>query len=280
MRYMVKHLTILLACMLTMSWSLLPVHSEGRCIIDDAGVLTTEEYSTLEQAAEEICTANEIGIYVVFTDTMHGYSDSDFAEYTYYNHGLGWGDGKSGILLAVAVEDRYFDSFSYGAATDVFTTSELDNLNDIVLDYFRNDDWNGGAQAFLNQAASILENSDYAYYEPVYTDPPISRHLVETTPQQRKEQFLSYLPWAAIAAAVLAFIINLVRRQALNNTGIQKNAGIYQNKKLDLEVYQDYFMFRNRTVHHMPRNTSGPGGGGSGGYHSSGGMHSSGGSHF
>lgn len=280
MRYMVKHLTILLACMLTMSWSLLPVHSEGRCIIDDAGVLTTEEYSTLEQAAEEICTANEIGIYVVFTDTMHGYSDSDFAEYTYYNHGLGWGDGKSGILLAVAVEDRYFDSFSYGAATDVFTTSELDNLNDIVLDYFRNDDWNGGAQAFLNQAASILENSDYAYYEPVYTDPPISQHLVETTPQQRKEQFLSYLPWAAIAAAVLAFIINLVRRQALNNTGIQKNAGIYQNKKLDLEVYQDYFMFRNRTVHHMPRNTSGPGGGGSGGYHSSGGMHSSGGSHF
>ena len=280
MRYMVKHLTILLACMLTMSWSLLPVHSEGRCIIDDAGVLTTEEYSTLEQAAEEICTANEIGIYVVFTDTMHGYSDSDFAEYTYYNHGLGWGDGKSGILLAVAVEDRYFDSFSYGAATDVFTTSELDNLNDIVLDYFRNDDWNGGAQAFLNQAASILENSDYAYYEPVYTDPPISQHLVETTPQQRKEQFLSYLPWAAIAAAVLAFIINLVRRQALNNTGIQKHAGIYQNKKLDLEVYQDYFMFRNRTVHHMPRNTSGPGGGGSGGYHSSGGMHSSGGSHF
>ena len=280
MRYMVKHLTILLACMLTMSWSLLPVHSEGRCIIDDAGVLTTEEYSTLEQAAEEICTANEIGIYVVFTDTIHGYSDSDFAEYTYYNHGLGWGDGKSGILLAVAVEDRYFDSFSYGAATDVFTTSELDNLNDIVLDYFRNDDWNGGAQAFLNQAASILENSDYAYYEPVYTDPPISQHLVETTPQQRKEQFLSYLPWAAIAAAVLAFIINLVRRQALNNTGIQKNAGIYQNKKLDLEVYQDYFMFRNRTVHHMPRNTSGPGGGGSGGYHSSGGMHSSGGSHF
>lgn len=283
MRNMIKHLTILLACMLTMSWSLLPAHSEGSCIIDDAGVLTTEEYSTLEQAAEEICTANEIGIYVVFTDTMHGYSDSDFAEYTYYNHGLGWGDGKSGILLAVAVEDRYFDSFSYGAATDVFTTSELDNLNDIVLDYFRNNDWNGGAQAFLNQAASILENSDYAYYEPVYTDPPISQHLVETTPQQRKEQFFSYLPWAAIAAAVLAFIINLVRRQALNNTGIQKNAGIYQNKKLDLEVYQDYFMFRNRTVRHVPKppQDSGSLSGGSGAtYHSSGGMHSSGGHHF
>ena len=283
MRNMIKHLTILLACMLTMSWSLLPVHSEGSFIIDDAGVLTTEEYSTLEQAAEEICTANEIGIYVVFTDTMHGYSDSDFAEYTYYNHGLGWGDGKSGILLAVAVEDRYFDSFSYGAATDVFTTSELDNLNDIVLDYFRNNDWNGGAQAFLNQAASILENSDYAYYEPVYTDPPISQHLVETTPQQRKEQFFSYLPWAAIAAAVLAFIINLVRRQALNNTGIQKNAGIYQNKKLDLEVYQDYFMFRNRTVRHVPKppQDSGSLNGGSGAtYHSSGGMHSSGGHHF
>lgn len=283
MRNMIKHLTILLACMLTMSWSLLPVHSEGSFIIDDAGVLTTEEYSTLEQTAEEISTANEIGIYIVFTDTMHGYSDSDFAEYTYYNHGLGWGDGKSGILLAVAVEDRYFDSFSYGAATDVFTTSELDNLNDIVLDYFRNDDWNGGAQAFLNQAASILENSDYTYYEPIYTDPPISQHLVETTPQQRKEQFLSYLPWAAIAAAVLAFIINLVRRQALNNTGIQKNAGIYQNKKLDLEVYQDYFMFRNRTVRHVPKppqDSGSPSGGSGATYHSSGGMHSSGGHHF
>lgn len=163
-------------------------------IIDDAGVLTTEEYSTLEQAAEEICTANEIGIYVAFTDTLHGYSDSEFAEYTYYNHGLGWGDGKSGILLAVAVEDRYFDSFSYGAAPDVFTTSELDNLNDIVLDYFRNDDWNGGAQAFLNQGGfhsgkqrlHLLRTGLYrSTHQP---------HLVETTPRHRKEQFFSYLP--------------------------------------------------------------------------------------
>lgn len=280
MRNTVKHLSILLASILAVSCSLMPAQGEGSYIIDETGVLTSNEQTELEQAASQTAQANEIGIYVIFTDTMHGYSDSDFAEYTYYNYGLGWGKGKSGVLLAIAVEDRYFDSFSYGAATDVFTTSQLDTLNSIVLDYFRDDDWYGGASAFLNRAADIVENSNYTYYEPVYTDPPISDHLVETTPEQRKNLFLSYLPVAAIAAAALAFLINMLRKRSLNNTGLQNSAALYQDKKLDLEVYQDYFMFRNRTVHHMPRNTSGPGGGGSGGYHSSGGMHSSGGSHF
>lgn len=280
MRNTVKHLSILLASILAVSCSLMPAQGEGSYIIDETGVLTSNEQTELEQAASQTAQANEIGIYVIFTDTMHGYSDSDFAEYTYYNYGLGWGKGKSGVLLAIAVEDRYFDSFSYGAATDVFTTSQLDTLNSIVLDYFRDDDWYGGASAFLNRAADIVENSNYTYYEPVYTDPPISDHLVETTPEQRKNLFLSYLPVAAITAAALAFLINMLRKRSLNNTGLQNSAALYQDKKLDLEVYQDYFMFRNRTVHHMPRNTSGPGGGGSGGYHSSGGMHSSGGSHF
>lgn len=280
MRNTVKHLSILLASILAVSCSLMPAQGEGSYIIDETGVLTSNEQTELEQAASQTAQANEIGMYVIFTDTMHGYSDSDFAEYTYYNYGLGWGKGKSGVLLAIAVEDRYFDSFSYGAATDVFTTSQLDTLNSIVLDYFRNDDWYGGASVFLNRAADIVENSNYTYYEPVYTDPPISDHLVETTPEQRKNLFLSYLPVAAIAAAALAFLINMLRKRSLNNTGLQNSAALYQDKKLDLEVYQDYFMFRNRTVHHMPRNTSGPGGGGSGGYHSSGGMHSSGGSHF
>lgn len=280
MRNTVKHLSILLASILAVSCSLMPAQGEGSYIIDETGVLTSNEQTELEQAASQTAQANEIGMYVIFTDTMHGYSDSDFAEYTYYNYGLGWGKGKSGVLLAIAVEDRYFDSFSYGAATDVFTTSQLDTLNSIVLDYFRDDDWYGGASAFLNRAADIVENSNYTYYEPVYTDPPISDHLVETTPEQRKNLFLSYLPVAAIAAAALAFLINMLRKRSLNNTGLQNSAALYQDKKLDLEVYQDYFMFRNRTVHHMPRNTSGPGGGGSGGYHSSGGMHSSGGSHF
>ncbi len=279
MRKLRPLLLSLLIVPLLLSCTLLTVQAEGSYVIDDAGVLSSSEQNSLEQTAASISQTNEIGIYVVFTDTMHGYSDSDFAEYTYYNYGLGWGNGKSGVILAVATEDRYFDSFSYGAATDVFTTSQLDDLNNTVLDYFRNDDWAGGAEAFIGEAASIVENSDYTYYEPVYTDPAISQHLVETTPEQRKKQFISYLPWAAIAAAAMALIINLVRRSALNNTGIEKTAAIYQDKKLDLEVYQDYFMFRNRSVRHIPRSNPN-GGGGGGGYHSSGGMHSSGGSHF
>ncbi len=280
MKRTVKVLISLIILPIILSFTLLSVHGEGSYVIDDAGVLTSSEQTQLEQAAEEVAQENEIGIYVVFTDTMHGYSDSDFAEYTYYNYGLGWGNGKSGVLLAVAVEDRYFDSFSYGAATDVFTTAKLDDLNDTVLSYFADDDWAGGAEAYLDEATSIVENSNYTYYERTYTDPEINQHLVNTTPEQRRSQFLSYLPWAAIGAAVLSLIINLVRRNALNNTGIQRNAGIYQDKKLDLEVYQDYFMFRNRSVRHIPRSQPGSGGGGGGGYHSSGGMHSSGGHHF
>lgn len=254
-----------------------PVQAKAPHVIDEAGILSEDEKSELETLAQSYEDSYQIDIDVVFTKTMNGYSESSYAEYTYYNHSLGYGDGHSGVILAVAVEDRYYDTFSYGAAGDVFTTAVLDQLGNDVLPDFRDNNWADGAQTYMDSCGKILGEGQYHYYEPEYTDPEIDRRIAETTPKQRMNTFLLKLPWAALGAIALSLLINFLRRMKLRNTGLQHGAAPYATSGLNLSVSQDYFINKTRSVQHINRNNSGSGGSG---YHSSGGTHSSGGHHF
>lgn len=255
-----------------------PVQAKAPHIIDENGVLSEEDKSALEELAQSFEDTWQIDVDVVFTKTMNGYSESAYAEYTYYNYTLGYGDGHSGVLLAVAVEDRYYDTFSYGAAGDVFTTSVLDQLGNDVLEDFRDNKWANGAFTYLNACGNVLSEGNYHYYEPEYTDPEIDRRIAETTPKQRMDEFLHLLPIAGLAAVTLSLIINFLRRRKLRNTGLQNSAAPYATSGLNLSVSQDYFTGKTRSVQHIDRSSGS--GGSSSGYHSSGGTHSSGGHHF
>lgn len=254
-----------------------PAFAKAPHVVDESGVLSEEEKNDLETIAQSYEDTYQIDVDVVFTKTMNGYSEASYAEYTYYNHEMGYGDGHSGVILAVAVEDRYYDTFSYGAAGDVFTTSVLDQLGNDVLSDFRDNNWASGARTYMNACGKVLEEGHYHYYEPEYTDPEIDRRLAETTPKQRMDSFLHKLPWAALGAIALSLLINFFRRMKLRNTGLQHSATIYATSGLDLRVSQDYFIRKTRSVQHINRSSSGSGGSG---YHSSGGVHSSGGHHF
>jgi uncharacterized protein len=274
------------AALLALSFT--PVQADEPYILDQAGVLSESEKTALEEQCQLLADTYQIGVYVVFTETMNGYDDYDYAEWTYYNNDLGWGDAASGVLLAVATEDRYYDTFSYGPAGDVFSTSVLDELGNLVLDNFRSDDWQGGAETFITACSMILEEGDYHYYEPTYTDPiiagPGSQLSVEEQRAQVLETLKNCLPIIAAASLAAALLINFLRRGRMSNVRTNKEAAGYAAGGLDLEQSNDYFINITRHVVHVDRDSSSSSGGGGGGgghsYHSSGGVHSSGGHHF
>ena len=279
--------TVLVALFFLIGLVLVPIRRSAASanVIDEAGIFSTQQLLDLDDLAYEISTRQQCGVYVVITDDMHGYSERSFAEGIFMNYDLGFGEGEgaSGVILAISYGDRYYDCYAYGAAGDTFTTSTLDDLNDLAYQHLVNGDWYGAAESFIKRCDELLTSTGYQYYVPVYTDPPINQHITSTSPEERRNAFLSRLPFASLGSAAVGGIVVAIMRGKNKNIGVATNADRYIIKNgVRLIDSKDVFVNRTRTVTHIARSEGGGGGGGGGGhsYHSSGGVHSSGGGHF
>lgn len=253
-------------------------------VIDETGTLSAQEVLRLNSLAEEISLRQECGVYVIITRDQHGYSESQYAKGIFMNYDCGYGekDGASGVLLAIAKDESYFDSTAYGAAKDTFNTSRLDNLNALTFDYLSNGDWSGAVEAFIRQCDRDLTDSGYHYYVPQYTDPAIDQHIVTTSPEQRRKAWLRSLPIAALFSALISLIATFFMKSKNINTGIATEANRYLVKNgVKIRFSQDNFINKTRTVTTVHRDSGGGGSSGGGhSYHSSGFSSSSGGRHF
>lgn len=259
----------------------LPLKAEENYVIDETGTLTTEETDQLNAYAQSVSQQYECGIYVVFTDDLNGYSEEEYAQGVYMNHNLGYGNDASGVLLAIAVDERYFNSVSYGSAGDVFTQSVQEEMQDDILSYLSNDEWYSAAETWIDNSEQILSEGNYHYHENTYSDPAIDTHITQTSPEERRNAWLGRLPIAFIAALIISLIINFARRSILKTTGTKKEAGNYiKPGSMNLNIAQDYYAGTTRSVQRIPRsNSSGESGGGHS-YHSSGFSGGGSGHHF
>ena len=260
------------------------VQAADAYVFDETGILSSSELSELNELAEEISLRQKCGVYVIIADDMHGYRESNFAQGMFMNYDLGYGEGEgaSGVLLAISLEDSYFDCTSYGAAGDTFTTSRLSSLNDLVYDYLRRGDWYGAVKGFITQCDRDLTSTGYTYYVPQYTDPAIDPTLVITSPAQRRARWLAFLPMGFIGSGAIGLIAVLIMKGQNKNIGISHTADQYITADgVKLQVSRDNFTGKTRSVARIPRSSGGGGGGGGGhSYHSSGFTSSGGGRHF
>lgn len=275
-----KKLLSFLCCFAAFAAFINPVRAEETYVYDETGTLSESELESLNAEAAEDSQSLQCGIYVVFTDDLHGYSESDFARGIYMNYHLGWGDDLSGVVLAVSADERYADAAAYGSASDTLDASDLDDLISDALEYLSDDDWSSAAETFILHAYDALESGGYQYTEHQYSDPAVSSSIADTSPEERKSLFYKDLPYAAIFAIAISLIINLIRKQKLKNIGTARNADHYLSPDgTHLDQKMNLYLGTTRSVVHMPRQQN-RGSSGSGGYHSSGFTSSSGGHHF
>lgn len=121
-------------------------------VLDNAGILTESQRSSLETRAAEFSEAHGCKLYIVTVKDHSEYNpDVDEAAngiFTFYD--LGYGEGKDGVLLLLSMNERDYSFVGHGDKGETICGYESSWLvEDEFLDNFRRDDWYGGFSDYL-----------------------------------------------------------------------------------------------------------------------------------
>ena len=132
-------------------------------VTDAAGLLTDEQWQTLEGKAQLISKQYQCAVYIVTLDDFTNYVATDSvyeaAKAIYREYDLGWGQEKSGVMLLLSMAERDYTLIAYGYGNTAFTDFGKDKLADTFLDDFAEDDWYAGFQDYLEKSESMLKSA-------------------------------------------------------------------------------------------------------------------------
>ncbi len=214
---------------------LLFVSVSASAVLDDTDSLK-ESRAELEKAAEEFYNDHEIGIYMATVRYSSGDIDYD-ADVYYHKNGFGKGEEKSGIMLYVATFDREYCIYAYGKAMDIFKPNAFDYVEDNVVKYLSETDFNGAFKEFYLSSEHIV-----SLYE-------------AGTPYKAP---FNYVLWAVIAVIVggIAGIIYVSSlKKSMNTVHFNHRATRYA-EGMNVSVLRDMFLFRTVTRVRKPQNNS------------------------
>ena len=140
-------------------------YTAGSYVIDDYGLLSSETRNQLEATAKELAAQYNMGVYLLIVDNMGSMSPSsaertNFATSFYRANNLGLGSGKDGIMLTLAIASRDYVTIGYGQGSYSFSDEGIEAMEEAVKDELRDDDWEGGCNAYYSQIGDQL-----AYYD-------------------------------------------------------------------------------------------------------------------
>ena len=135
-------------------------------VLDNAGILTESQRSSLETRAAALSEEHGCNLYIV-TVKDHSEYNPDVYEaakgiFTYYD--LGYGDGKDGVLLLLSMNERDFALIGHGDKGETVCGHESRwIIEDEFLDDLGNNDWHGGFSDYLeacDRQLTKLENGE------------------------------------------------------------------------------------------------------------------------
>ena len=214
-------------------------------LTDDAGLLTASESAALEKTAQSIAQRWGVGIYIVTVDDSYridGRGTYEAAYTFYHNHSLGVGAERNGAILLLSMNDRAFARFYYGEKSEyAFNGYAQEQIKDVFLDNFRENDWYGGFSDYLTACGEYLALA--AEGRPVRRSP------------------VPAIVISCAAAVLIAFLVCAVLKRKMKSVYVQARADGYVSGTLRLSRQADRFTHRTETRRHIePPKPSGGGG--------------------
>ena len=219
-------------------------------VTDAAGLLTQDEVLALEAQAEQIAEDYGCAPYILVVENYRDYEDTydvfEAGMNLYERWGLGYGQEKNGLLLMLSMAERDYALVTYGSVVHrAFTDYGQDYLCEQFLDDFRNGDWAGGFQDYLNTGAWLLEQAKNG-----------TPYDVGTAPK-------GFNPLIVVIPLVLALAVCLVLTGQMKTAKRKTEAGDYMVQGgVEMRVVQDIFTHRTVTRQVIQQNENKGGGGG------------------
>ena len=226
-------------------------------VVDQADLLSDEEEKQLVARLEEISDRFVLDLAVVTVTDFGGKTPEAFADDFYDYNGYGRGENADGALLVYKPGkqgDRRLQISTCGKAIDALTDAKIDSILNGIKDYFINEDYIGGFNAFADQCDDAFE---------IEFNPSVSPF---------------WIPICLIIGFVIAFAITKIRTNSLKSVRKKVDASDYATG-VAVTDRSDVFLYRNVSKTPIPKDT-GSGGGSSTHTSSSGRSHGGGGASF
>lgn len=226
----------------------------GQLVNDTAGILTEEQAAELEAKAKAIQSEYGLDVAIVTVPSMAGSSDArEYAKLLYDQYSIGTGSERSGILLMLSMQYRDYALIAHGEGNQVLTDYGNEKMADSFLDYFRDDDWVGGFDDYLDTANDYCH--DY-YVDGEAYDVSLARSFGKIC-----------LALAVVGAPVIGALTVAAMVQSMKTARRQTHAEYYvdhENGGLVLSDQSDDYIFSQTIITHRPKMDN-DGGGGFGG---------------
>ena len=216
------------------------INDYGQYVFDDAGMLTMDEFESLNSYAKQISEYYECGVHIITTDdeTVDEYTIQQYAEDTYLKYiDFGWGEDKDGIMLVMGTYDRSYWLLAYGPwGNYALTDYGKDEMANQFLDNFRNNDWYGGFNDYLSYANYVLDCASNGKPVDVYYDTAES--------DMGREAYVMAALIGLIAAAITCSSYKKQMRTAVTATKAEEYVDI---GNIDFRKRSDVFKFMTKS---------------------------------
>lgn len=274
-----KKILALLLCLILVC-PILSARADNPKIIDDAGLLWSDEIAALEEKAQQITDTYGMDVVILTVNDFSGVSASIevFADNFYDHNGYGVGENYSGVLLVLSMDTREWAISTCGDAIYAITDFGIQALFEDMAPHLSEDN-------YFDAFDTYLEVLPY-YFEAYKNGTPIDGWAgnyqgpgsVETGTREDVVYYESEPPyWASpIIGAAIAAIVVLIMRSSMNTKRPQRSAGEYiDSSSYNLWRNQDIFLYSQ--VRKVRKQTQSSSGGGSSVHRSSGGRSHGGG---
>ena len=244
-------------------------------VVDDAGLLTSEEEEDVQRWAASYKEDLQLDIVIVTTYGSSGKGVQAYADDFYDQNGYGYGIHKTGILLLIDMESREWYMSTCGEAIYMFTDYGLERLGQEILPWLSDGEYYRAFLAWISALPPYAEayragSPVDGYVSPDEYDAPSGEEIYYY--EDHAGIALRPFPIALLTGLIVASITILVMRGRMNTAKMQRDAANYlKNGSFRLRQRSDMFLYSRVSRKAKPKNNT-SGGGGSSVHRSSGGI--------
>ena len=250
-------------------------------VLDQAGLLRDSQRETLEQKAAALSEQHQCGLYVVTVQdhTSLNYDVYEAAKGIFTHYDLGLGAEKSGVILLLSMNARDYAFAGHGSGETICSRESSWLIEDEFLDNFRNNDWSGGFDDFLDacdtQLTKLEKGEDVNAGADIFTGPDgLDYHSYNNPYETREPSILPrVLAVVFIPLAVALGVCSVFKAQMKTAREATRADEYLVPHSMKLSRKEDIFTHRteSRTLIETASGHRAGGGGGSS-FHSGGGF--------